>query len=335
MYRSIVVGYVESPQGEDALALGTDLAAATDARLTIASVVPAVAFATLGPQEANSMLVSDPMRAAMAAALERAAARVSGNSGASGAAERLAGPQRLGVETRIVASESDAGGLHEIAEEEGADLLVVGSCHRGSVGRVLLGSVGQRLLHGAPCAIAVAPRGYAAGESTTFRRLAVAFNGSPESQLALDAAVALARTLGSSLRVVMVLEAVGAEVGRWLPLPGIEPQAMLEHGEMLQRRQEQAEHVIQGVASDLRGQLQVEPILRVGPAERMLVAEAEREIDLMFLGSRGYGAVRRAIAGSVSSAAMHDAPCPVIVVPRGSADHRAAARLPAARPNDA
>ena len=40
-------------------------------------------------------------------------------------------------------------------------ILVLGSSHRGPVGRTLAGSVGESLMHGAPCAIAIAPRGYA------------------------------------------------------------------------------------------------------------------------------------------------------------------------------
>ena len=50
--------------------------------------------------------------------------------------------------------------LHEAAEELGAALLVAGASHRGKVGRTVPGGVGERLLHAAPCPVAIAPRGY-------------------------------------------------------------------------------------------------------------------------------------------------------------------------------
>ena len=39
-------------------------------------------------------------------------------------------------------------------------------------------------------------------------------------------------------------------------------------------------------------------------------------MDLLVVGSRGYGPLRRVLLGSVSSELMHSAPCPVMVVPR-------------------
>ena len=48
-----------------------------------------------------------------------------------------------------------------IAEREDFDAIVVGSPHRGAIGRVLIGSVAESLLSGAPIDVAVAPAGYA------------------------------------------------------------------------------------------------------------------------------------------------------------------------------
>ena len=44
------------------------------------------------------------------------------------------------------AARSAAQGLHELAESAQADALIVGSSHRGAIGRVLAGSVAERLL---------------------------------------------------------------------------------------------------------------------------------------------------------------------------------------------
>src|SRR5262249_35072195 len=50
--------------------------------------------------------------------------------------------------------------LHDLLEDGDYDLVVVGSTHRGRMGRALAGTTAERLLHGSPCPVAVAPLGY-------------------------------------------------------------------------------------------------------------------------------------------------------------------------------
>jgi nucleotide-binding universal stress UspA family protein len=52
-------------------------------------------------------------------------------------------------------------GLHQLAEDCDADVIVVGSCSRGPIGRVLVGDDARGTVRGAPCPVAVAPHGYA------------------------------------------------------------------------------------------------------------------------------------------------------------------------------
>ena len=68
---------------------------------------------------------------------------------------------------------------------------------------MLPGTTAERLLHGAPCAVAVAPRGY---ERDDIRHIGVAYEGSPEAEAALRAAEALALELGAALTVYCVVE---------------------------------------------------------------------------------------------------------------------------------
>ena len=65
------------------------------------------------------------------------------------------------AEYRVVGSSSAAHGLDDVAEAEGASMIVVGSSPRGARRRISPGSTGERLLHGAICPVAVAPRGHA------------------------------------------------------------------------------------------------------------------------------------------------------------------------------
>jgi nucleotide-binding universal stress UspA family protein len=55
-------------------------------------------------------------------------------------------------------------------------------------------------------------------------------------------------------------------------------------------------------------------VLTGSPAERLAVAAAERDVDLVAVGSRGRGAVARVLLGSVSDRLVHISPKPVLVV---------------------
>jgi nucleotide-binding universal stress UspA family protein len=112
------------------------------------------------------------------------------------------------VEVRELRATSAARALHEAAETEGAGVLVVGSTHRAAVGRLLPGSTADRLLHGAPCAIAVAPHGWQ--PRGKLDPIAVAFVETEEGQEALRTAHDLARKAGATLRV---LTAVSPHLG--------------------------------------------------------------------------------------------------------------------------
>jgi nucleotide-binding universal stress UspA family protein len=68
---------------------------------------------------------------------------------------------RVPVATTVVPSAVlPARALHGLVEQEGASIVVLGSSRRGQLGRVLPSAVTDRLLHGAPCPVAVAPVGF-------------------------------------------------------------------------------------------------------------------------------------------------------------------------------
>jgi nucleotide-binding universal stress UspA family protein len=84
--------------------------------------------------------------------------------GRARAAELLQGARALAAipaRARWRGAASVGLGLHELAEAAGADLLVVGASRQGPVGRALLADNTRRAVIGAPCAVAVAPAGYA------------------------------------------------------------------------------------------------------------------------------------------------------------------------------
>ncbi|HEY8583270.1 MAG TPA: universal stress protein, partial [Capillimicrobium sp.] len=99
-----------------------------------------------------------------------------------------------GAEIVAVPNPNPARALHQLAEERDAGAIVVGACHRGRVGRAILGSVSRGVLHDAPCPVAVAPLGHT-GRREPVRTIGVAFDGRPEA----DAALALAAEIADDL----------------------------------------------------------------------------------------------------------------------------------------
>jgi nucleotide-binding universal stress UspA family protein len=112
----------------------------------------------------------------------------------------------LTVDCSARAFESAPQLLQNLADEEAAALVVVGSTRSGRWGRVLPGSTGERLLHGSPSPVGVAPLGYRSRGDRTLRRIGVAFDGSDESRAALDAGLSLASRLHAAVEVVTVLD---------------------------------------------------------------------------------------------------------------------------------
>jgi nucleotide-binding universal stress UspA family protein len=109
-----------------------------------------------------------------------------------------------GIETRTYAGASPAHVICDLTDREALDLVVVGSPHRGAIGRALIGSVAEALLHGAGAPVLLAPRGYALGDHGAPGRIAVAFDTTPESKVALRHAESLALTTGAFLEVLTV-----------------------------------------------------------------------------------------------------------------------------------
>ena len=214
------------------------------------------------------------------------------------ARERLAG---LEVETRAYGGASPAAILSNLIEQEEFDAVVVGSPHRGPVGRVLIGSVAASLLNGAATAVAVAPQGYGAERHDPPRTVAVAYDGTPESKLALRRAEAIAAPSNGIVQLLTVVTppTVVPVAGGYVPPSLPDPDAVINEG---------LRSIDPKLAAESR-RLKGDP----GPA---LAKACEDGVELLVVGSRGYGPVARVLLGSVSRKLATHAPCPVLVVPR-------------------
>jgi nucleotide-binding universal stress UspA family protein len=285
----IVIGFDGTDSGEDALALGTLLCRATGAAPVVAAAYPEEYPIGPGRVDAEWVLF---MRERAEEMLGRAR-RVLGDGDA---------------EYRVVAATSAARGLHELAEAERADVVVVGSARRGPLGRTFPGPTGERLLQGSAVPVAVAPRGMREHSPTDLRTIAVAYLDTPEGHAALEAAAGLAAACGAALRLLTVV-APAAEV--LAPIVGRDAEEAF-----VARLREVAQRSLDDALAGLPAGVEAAAELAEGDVVDVLATLDRRDADLLVCGSRGYGPLRRVLLGGVSSRLLRRAACPLLVVPR-------------------
>jgi nucleotide-binding universal stress UspA family protein len=286
----IVVGWDGTERSRDAVALAGALARTCNAR------VMAVDAFSLWP-------MTDPLPDEATAELQKAA-----EEGMQPVPPELL--EGVEADAHAMPGSSVAHALHDFAEREGAQLVVLGSTHRGPLGRVMPGTTADRFLHGAPCPVAIAPAGYAKAGVDRLEVVAAAFDGTPESRAAAHAAADWALAANGRLHLISV----------------VEPQAYAVFGtgamtsdDLADDRREYLREQLHRVRDELPPELSVRIRLLTGiPADRV-IDEAEKGVDLLVIGSRGYGPVRRVLLGSVSGDVVRHSPCPVMVVPRSVA----------------
>ncbi|MGZ6617705.1 MAG: universal stress protein [Solirubrobacteraceae bacterium] len=205
----------------------------------------------------------------------------------------------IDADIRYVGATSPGRGLHELAEHQHADLLVVGSSSRGLVGRVLTGDDTRAALNGAPCAIAIAPAGYCLAPPS-MREIGVGYDASSESERALGLARRLAAVTGARLSAFQAI-----------PIPRFAFQnTTASVDEVIGDRLAEARARMSGLGG-------LEAHVAYGhPAEELGLYSAS--VDLLIVGSRSYGPIGRVIHGSTSQQLAHSARCPVLVLPRSA-----------------
>lgn len=196
--------------------------------------------------------------------------------------------------------------LHDAAVELGAKVVVVGSTHRGAIGRIAPGSTAERLLHASPCPVAVTPAGLEAGWEP--QRVGVGFVDLDEGRAALRAAAAIARAAGAALHATSAIEPL-----EWGQSSVLTPQRI--EGRLETSRMD-AEETLEAALGALGPDLDAEGDVVVARPVEALV-ELSGRVDLLVCGSRGYGPVRSVLLGGVTHPLIAQARCPVVIVPRG------------------
>jgi nucleotide-binding universal stress UspA family protein len=210
----------------------------------------------------------------------------------------------------LVKNMSAAHALQELAEQEDAGIIVVGSSHTGRLGRVLPGSTAERLLHGAPCPVAVVPLGYRTHATSAHPVVGCAYRSTEDGAAALGAAEELALALSGSLRVMQVIEPLERlyDIGE-MPLNLAEINASIYAN---------TERILIERVGRLSATLESEGTVYSGRPADVLVGMSEM-VDILVVGSRGYGPLKAVLLGGVSGRVIRSAACPVVVVPRRAA----------------
>jgi nucleotide-binding universal stress UspA family protein len=284
--RKIVIGYDPSNNGGDALQLGRLLVEVTGARSLVVTVIPWPTY--ILPPTDLERLVEVETREDFAMVRDR-----------------------LGdtdVDTRALSCQSPPAALSKLAEDERASVLVLGSSHRGTIGRTFLGGVGESLIHAGPCAVAVAPRDYGLDEGRSLLKIGAAFDGSPESWSSLETAIGIAERTGGTLTVLTVADYPHyGYAATW---------SVMTAGRLQDAERDQKQRLLELAVNRAPARLSAEGRLLTGPAGKLL-ASVSGEFDLMVAGSRGHGPLRRTLLGSATRRLLRDSGCPVLILPRG------------------
>jgi nucleotide-binding universal stress UspA family protein len=140
--------------------------------------------------------------------------------------------------------------------------------------------------------------------------IGVGYNLLPESAFALAYARELAEECRASLRLFAVLESDLLFGYTGIAEPG--------RGDLVVSEREQLERTLASAIEELPRALRAQGQVLTGVPDEVLAAEAEKGVDVLVLGSRGYGPVRRVLLGGTSAKVMRSSPCPVIAVPRSA-----------------
>jgi nucleotide-binding universal stress UspA family protein len=193
------------------------------------------------------------------------------------------------------------------------DLIVVGSHGRSAMGRFMFGSVSQKVVTEARGSVRVArarARTHKEGEPI---KLIIGMDGSPAANAAVYAVAARDWPAGSQARLVTAIGSSALDAAN-ISLKSHDANAKMFKEITYSQGIKQALQL--ALEKELcNSGLDVSSINREGDPKAILLDEAEEfNADCIFLGSRGFGRIKRFLLGSVSTAVVARAHCSVEVV---------------------
>lgn len=212
------------------------------------------------------------------------------------------------IETEVVCGNS-AVELIKKSDEWVPDLMIVGSHGRSTLGRLLLGSVSQKVLHEARCPVRIS-RKNEYGENSN-PRILVAVDGSPNAEAVVKTVAGRNWSKNTEIRLIAVDDPFSRpQVGyvSW-NLEEDKPEDNEKTREWMDKVIGAPEEILKSTG------LNVSHKIHWGDAANMILNEAEVwKADSIFVGARGLGRFKRILLGSVSSSIAAKAKCSVEVI---------------------
>lgn len=290
---TVVVGYRAGKVGLSGLHLGVRIARTRGTSLTVATIVP------------KPWLT--PSRARVDAEYELWADALAAESAKEAAGFLDTVADGVGVDYVHRAHGSVSGGLLDVIHEVDADVLVLGSLPSGGRGQVLIGSTADWLLHASPVPVAISPRNYRAHQGK-LTRLTCAYSATPDSVDVVKRCFEFGRRFGVPVRVITF--AVRGKT-MYPPEVGLEAE----------------DQVLRAWASQVRGileELKTTGIVGEDVALQVVTGRSWNEAlekadwqegEILALGTRPRGDIRRVFLGSRSTKIIRESPVPVLVLP--------------------
>jgi nucleotide-binding universal stress UspA family protein len=189
-----------------------------------------------------------------------------------------------------------------MAEEFGADLVVVGAHPRPAVARFLVGSTAERVIRLAHVPVL----GATEKRREPFERILVAVDLSRQSRRVLEIAAAFAQADQAEVRALYVQDRL---------TPMLLEAALFDEREQRHHARSQFELILSDVS--LPSELMVSREIREGHAGHEILHEAQDwDADLIVLGTHGFGFFNRLLLGSTSTHVLRHGDCATLVVPR-------------------
>jgi nucleotide-binding universal stress UspA family protein len=279
-YRKILVAIDGSESSKHALRESFKLATDEKCWITVVSVIPSYE-GDLGAMWINNV------KEAMAKPCELALSE----------AEKMAKNERVLIKTVC-----EEGEIYErivdLADAENSDLIVMGRKGTAGLQRTLVGSVTARVIGHSQRDVLVVPNDTSIG----WKSILFATDGSKYSENAANKAIDFAKSYGSEIKVISVVDVTEEFMAR---APGAVE-------DLVKKAKEIVEDVRKNASSE---GIKAEGIVREGDAYKVIINLAKKQkANAVIMGSHGRTGLKRLLMGSVTERVIGHAPCPVLVV---------------------
>jgi nucleotide-binding universal stress UspA family protein len=194
------------------------------------------------------------------------------------------------------------------------DLAVMGAGNRSRLSRLLLGSVSTKVLHASLTSVLIVHR---FSKGTGPIRVLLGTDGSDDADIAVSQSSAFLDPVSCQITVLAVAEHLMPQLS--FPVPRVAYATTAPTPEQEQEWIDVALQVAMRDVAKLRAAgFESEAKAALGaPAERLLAEADNTRADIVVVGTRGLGAVQRAVMGSVSDQMVREAPA-TFVARRGA-----------------